>query len=168
MIENCWPPTSASGYMLDGRKFHILSDHKPFTQALLRVSDPWTPRVQRQLSYLAELTSDVRQGQRGPPSLGDGQCTGAPQVSGYILAGRQAKFLSTFSSGVASGVGGCRGHPLASLGSAVVSVKEPAGSLTTAWQRGKPNPSSSTPARQPAALATAVFVAPVTTAEPVS
>jgi hypothetical protein len=24
------------------------------------VSDPWTPRVQRQLSYLAELTSDVR------------------------------------------------------------------------------------------------------------
>jgi hypothetical protein len=47
-------------YMLDGRRFHILSDHKPLTQALHRVSDPWTPRVQRQLSYLAELTSDVR------------------------------------------------------------------------------------------------------------
>jgi hypothetical protein len=47
-------------YMLDGRKFHILSDHKPLTQALHRVSDPWTPRVQRQLSFLAELTSDVR------------------------------------------------------------------------------------------------------------
>jgi hypothetical protein len=29
-------------YMLDGRKFHILSDHKPLTQALHRVSDPWT------------------------------------------------------------------------------------------------------------------------------
>jgi hypothetical protein len=43
-------------YMLDGRQFHILSDHKPLTQALHRVSDPWTPRVQRQLSYLAELT----------------------------------------------------------------------------------------------------------------
>jgi hypothetical protein len=47
-------------YMLDGRKFHILSDHKPLTQALHRVSDPCTPRVQRQLSYLAELTSDIR------------------------------------------------------------------------------------------------------------
>ncbi len=47
-------------YMLDGRKFHILSDHKPLTQALDRVSDPWTPRVQRQLSFLAELTSDIR------------------------------------------------------------------------------------------------------------
>jgi hypothetical protein len=47
-------------YMLDGRKFHILSDHKPLTQALHRVSYPWTPGVQQQLSYLAELTSDVR------------------------------------------------------------------------------------------------------------
>jgi hypothetical protein len=27
-------------YMLDGRKFHILSDHKPLTQALCRVYDP--------------------------------------------------------------------------------------------------------------------------------
>jgi hypothetical protein len=32
-------------YMLDGRKFQILSDHKPLTQALHRVSDPWMPRV---------------------------------------------------------------------------------------------------------------------------
>jgi cytoskeleton-associated protein 5 len=47
-------------YMLDGRRFHILSDHKPLTKALHRVSDPWTPRVQWQLSYLEELTSDVR------------------------------------------------------------------------------------------------------------
>ncbi len=47
-------------YMLDGKKFHILSDHKPLTQALHRISDPWTPRVQRQLSFLAKLTSDIR------------------------------------------------------------------------------------------------------------
>ena len=47
-------------YQLDGRCFHILSDHKPLSQALHRISDPWTPRVQRQLSYLAELTSDIR------------------------------------------------------------------------------------------------------------
>ncbi len=47
-------------YLLDGRKFHILSDHKPLTQAMHRVSDPWMARVQRQLSFLAELTFDVR------------------------------------------------------------------------------------------------------------
>jgi hypothetical protein len=47
-------------YLLDGRRFHILTDHKPLTQALHRVSDPWTSRQQRQLSFLAELTSDVR------------------------------------------------------------------------------------------------------------
>ncbi|MFN9939118.1 MAG: hypothetical protein ACK56I_06550, partial [bacterium] len=45
---------------LDGRRFHILTDHKPLTQALHRISDPWTARVQRQLAFLAELTSDVR------------------------------------------------------------------------------------------------------------
>ena len=43
-------------YLLDGRRFHILTDHKLLTQ----VSDPWTARVQRQLAFLAELTSDVR------------------------------------------------------------------------------------------------------------
>jgi hypothetical protein len=47
-------------YLLDGWQFHILSNHKPLTQALHRVSDPWTARVQWQLSFLAELTSDVR------------------------------------------------------------------------------------------------------------
>ncbi len=47
-------------YLLDGRKFHILSDHKPLTQAMHRVSDPWMARVQQQPSFLAELTSDVR------------------------------------------------------------------------------------------------------------
>ncbi len=47
-------------YLLAGQRFHILTDHKPLTQALHRVSDPWTARVQRQLAFLAELTSDVR------------------------------------------------------------------------------------------------------------
>jgi hypothetical protein len=47
-------------YLLDGRRFHILTDHKQLTQALHRISDPWTARVQRQLAFLAELTSDVR------------------------------------------------------------------------------------------------------------
>jgi hypothetical protein len=47
-------------YLLDGQQFHILTDHKPLTQALHRASDLWTARAQQQLSFLAELTSDVR------------------------------------------------------------------------------------------------------------
>ncbi len=65
---------------------------------------------------------------------------------------------------MASAVAGAARPPL----SAVVSVKEPAGSLTTAWQRGKPNPSSSSPAGQPAASAATVSAASASVAEPVS
>ncbi len=42
--------------MLEGRRFILFTDHKP----LLRSSDPWTPRQCRQLSYIAEHTSDIR------------------------------------------------------------------------------------------------------------
>jgi hypothetical protein len=45
--------------MLEGRKFTLFTDHKPMTQALFRSSDPWTPRQCRQLSYIAEHTSDI-------------------------------------------------------------------------------------------------------------
>jgi RNase H-like domain found in reverse transcriptase/Integrase zinc binding domain len=47
-------------YMLEGRKFTIFTDHKPLTQALHCTSDPWTPRQCRQLSYIAEFTSDIQ------------------------------------------------------------------------------------------------------------
>jgi hypothetical protein len=46
--------------MLDGRQFAIFTDHKSLTYALALVSDPWTARQSRQLSYLAEYTSDIR------------------------------------------------------------------------------------------------------------
>ncbi len=46
-------------HMLEGRRFILFTDHKPLTQALFRSSDPWTPRQCRQLSYIAEHTSDI-------------------------------------------------------------------------------------------------------------
>jgi hypothetical protein len=47
-------------YMLDGRRFPIFTDHKPLSYALARVSEPWRARQSRQLSYVAEYTSDIR------------------------------------------------------------------------------------------------------------
>ncbi len=47
-------------FMLEGRKFTVYTDHKPLTSALKRVSEPWTARQQRHLSYITEFISDLR------------------------------------------------------------------------------------------------------------
>ena len=47
-------------HLLEGRQFVIYTDHKPLTHALARTTDAWTARQCRQLSYVAEFTSDIR------------------------------------------------------------------------------------------------------------
>jgi RNase H-like domain found in reverse transcriptase len=47
-------------WILEGRTFHVLTDHKPLCFALHRLSGAWTACQQRHLSYIAEFTSDVR------------------------------------------------------------------------------------------------------------
>ena len=47
-------------WILEGRVFTIFTDHKPLTFALHRLSDAWTARQQRHLSFIAEFTSDIR------------------------------------------------------------------------------------------------------------
>jgi hypothetical protein len=47
-------------FLLEGGQFHVETDHKPLTFALHRTSEPWSARQQRQLSFLAEFTSDIR------------------------------------------------------------------------------------------------------------
>ncbi len=46
-------------FLLEGRKFRLLTDHKPLVSALARVSPPWSARQQRQLAFLSEFTSDI-------------------------------------------------------------------------------------------------------------
>ena len=47
-------------FELEGRAFHVLTDHLPLVSALARVSPPWSARQQRQLAYISEFTSDLR------------------------------------------------------------------------------------------------------------
>ena len=47
-------------FKLQGRKFHVLTDHLPLVSALSHVSPPWSACQQRQLSYNLDFTSDLR------------------------------------------------------------------------------------------------------------
>jgi hypothetical protein len=47
-------------WSLEGRQFHVVTDHKPLTFALSKASDDWSPRQQRQLSAIAEYTTDIQ------------------------------------------------------------------------------------------------------------
>ena len=47
-------------HMLTNSVFHVLTDHRPLTQALMRKGEPWSPCQTRQLSYISEYTSDIR------------------------------------------------------------------------------------------------------------
>jgi hypothetical protein len=47
-------------FLLEGRQFRLLTDHKPLVISLFRTTPPWSARQQRQLSFIAEFTSDIR------------------------------------------------------------------------------------------------------------
>ena len=47
-------------HFLEGRTFHVLTDHKPLTFALNSRPDHYSPRQARQLDYIAQFTSTIR------------------------------------------------------------------------------------------------------------
>ena len=47
-------------YFLEGREFCIFTDHKPLTFSQAKISEPGPARQQRQLSFIAEFSSDIR------------------------------------------------------------------------------------------------------------
>ena len=46
-------------HFLEGRTFHVLTDHKPLTYALHSRSDRHSPRQARQLDYISQFTSTI-------------------------------------------------------------------------------------------------------------
>jgi hypothetical protein len=47
-------------FLLEGRQFRLLTDHKPLVTSLFRTTPPSSTRQQRQLSFIAEFTSDIK------------------------------------------------------------------------------------------------------------
>jgi hypothetical protein len=46
-------------FLLEGRQFRLLTDHKPLLSAMSRVTPPWSARQQRHLAYISEFTTDL-------------------------------------------------------------------------------------------------------------
>ena len=46
-------------HFLEGRQFHVLTDHRPLTFALNTYSDSHSPRQVRQLGYISQFTSTI-------------------------------------------------------------------------------------------------------------
>ena len=47
-------------YFIEGRQFHILTDHKPLVFASQNHSDKYTPRQLRHLDFISQFTDDIR------------------------------------------------------------------------------------------------------------
>ena len=63
-------------YSLEGRSFTLFTDHKQLTFAISKISDPWSPRLQRHLAYVSEFTTDVRHVEGKPNTVADTQSRG--------------------------------------------------------------------------------------------
>jgi hypothetical protein len=56
----CFQAIRHFGFMLEGRRFTLYTDHKPLTTAVRRSTEPWTAKQCRQLAYIAKFTSDIQ------------------------------------------------------------------------------------------------------------
>ena len=47
-------------FLLEGRQFRLMTDHKPLVAAMVRVTPPQSAGQQRHLAYISEFTTDLR------------------------------------------------------------------------------------------------------------
>ena len=66
-------------YFVEGRKFAIFTDHKPLTFVFNKVSDKWSPRQQRHLCFVSEITTDIRYVPGPDNVVADALSTAPPQ-----------------------------------------------------------------------------------------
>jgi hypothetical protein len=119
----------------EGRKFRILTDHKPLVSAMNRVTPPWSNRQQRHLSFLAEFTSDLRHTSGSSNVVADTLSrppTNSGSVSAAVVSGSvpAAVVSGSGSAAVVSGPGSAAtvsGSVSGSTsGAAAVGIKPPA------------------------------------------
>ncbi|MFN9899084.1 MAG: hypothetical protein ACK55Z_09890, partial [bacterium] len=53
MCKACW-------FLLEGRQFSLMTDHKPLVASMTRVTPPQSARQQRHLAFVSEFTTDLR------------------------------------------------------------------------------------------------------------
>ena len=58
-------------HFVEGRPFHVLTDHKPLTYALSSNSTEYTPRQIRHLDYISQFTTDLRYVKGGDNAVAD-------------------------------------------------------------------------------------------------
>ena len=84
-------------HLLEGREFHILTDHKPLLGAFKAGHDKYSPREIRHLDFLLQYTSDIRhvKGEHNTPADTLSRCISAfelqPLIDANLLATEQLK-----------------------------------------------------------------------------
>lgn len=67
-------------HFLEGRPFHIRTDHKPLTTAMSQQGTTWSPRVSRHLAFISEFTTDIRHVRGEENAVADALSRATPPV----------------------------------------------------------------------------------------
>ena len=125
-------------YFLGGRSFTLFTDHKPLTFAISKISDPWSPRQQRHLSYVSEFTTDVRHIEGKPNTVADTLSRGEISAISSPQPGVQYKTMTAAQRADAS----ITSVPTATTGLAIrdISLENYGNSISCDISTGRPRP----------------------------